>query len=348
MATDYFRSLKQQTETRFWINNPTEKEVHLSLAEGAVSCTTNPAYCSKLLQSEPEYITGVIDRVLMDIPDIEDAAAEAYRRAGKRIMDMFLPLYEKSGGTEGFVTMQDDPRKDEDTRSVVEAVFTNRKLGKNFMAKIPVIAGGIEAIETCVEENIPICATEVFAISQAVYMCERYEAACRRTGNTPPFFITHISGIFDEYLGKTAEREGIDIAPELLQIAGLSIARREYAVLKERGFNAVLLGGGARTNDHFTGLVGGNAHITINWSTAADIMESPAVPEHTIGLETPAKVVDELKEKFDDYRKAWEDDGLAIGDYAGYGPVQLFRNAFLKGWYQLLAEVASRKHAQAL
>lgn len=348
MSVRYFRDLKEKTETRFWINNPTAAEFDLALAEGAVSCTTNPAYCSKLLQNEPEYITGVIDEVVLAVPDIEQAAAEVYRRVSKRIMDKFLSLYEQSGGAEGFVTMQDDPRMDENTESVVRAALENRKLGKNFMAKIPVIAGGIEAIETCVEENLPICATEVFAVSQAVYMCERYEAACRRTGNAPPFFITHISGIFDEYLGKYAQREGIDASPELLKTAGLSVARKEYAVLKERGFNAVLLGGGARGTYHFTGLVGGNAHITINWSTAADIMDSAEVPEDTITLATPEGVIDELKEKFDDYRRAWDEDGLEPEEYAGFGPVQLFRNAFLKGWYLLLAEVASRKHARAL
>ena len=41
-------------------------------------------------------------------------------------------------------------------------------------------------------------------------------------------------------------------------------------------------------------------------------------------------------------------DGLSVEEFADYGPVQLFRNAFLKGWYQLLVEVASRRHLNAL
>ena len=59
-------------------------------------------------------------------------------------------------------------------------------------------------------------------------------------------------------------------------------------------------------------------------------------------------MIDELCDKFDDFRKAYYDDELSAEEYAGYGPVQLFRNAFLNGWYLLLAEVASRRHALAL
>jgi hypothetical protein len=49
-----------------------------------------------------------------------------------------------------------------------------------------------------------------------------------------------------------------------------------------------------------------------------------------------------------DFRRAYDDDGLSVADYAEFGPVRLFRNAFLKGWYTLLAEIPSRRHALAL
>ncbi len=348
MAIDYFRNLNTQTNTRFWINNPTKEEMKLSIAAGAVNCTTNPAYCSKLIQSEPEYITSLIDEVVLEYPDIQEAAVVVYQRASKRIMDMFADMNKESNGASGFVTIQDDPRMDYSKESTINAVFENKKLGKNYMAKIPVIPGGIEAIEVCVEENIPICATEVFSIAQAVHMCEEYKKACNRTGNAPALYVTHISGIFDEYLGKFAGRNGIEANSELLKYAGLAVARKEYEILKKTGANVTLLGGGARGMHHFTGLVGGDAHITMNWSTAQDIMDSGISVENVIGQKTPQKIIDELKEKFVDFTRAYDNDGLAVSEFAEYGPVQLFRNAFLKGWHLLLAEVASRKNIKAL
>ena len=63
---------------------------------------------------------------------------------------------------------------------------------------------------------------------------------------------------------------------------------------------------------------------------------------------TSQSIIDELKEKFVDFRKAYDEGGLPVDEFADYGPVQLFRNAFLKGYYQLLAEIAARRHEHAL
>ena len=349
MSLNYFERLHNETATRFWINNPSGTELAQALASGAINCTTNPAYCSKLLVSDQAYIHRVIDEVLMEVTtDIEKAAVLVYQRATKRVLDAFLPLFRTSGGACGYVTMQDDPREDQNTEAIMRCVHNNRKLGPNYMVKIPVIEGGMEAIEACVEEGIPICATEVFSIAQARHMCELYEKAARRTGNYPEFFITHITGIFDEYLGKVARREGIEIDPKVLAWAGCAVARKEYKMLKERGFHTTMLGGGARDNYHFTEMVGGDVHVTINWSTAQDIISKDPPLTCRIDVETPQEVIDELAAKFVAFRQAYEDDGLAVEEYAEYGPVQLFRNAFLKGWHLLLAEVASRRHFNAL
>lgn len=348
MAENYFSALRKTTQNRFWINNPTAEEISLALDHGALACTTNPAYCSRLIGVEKEFLHSLIDETVDQVGDIDQAAILVYQRSALRIMKAFLPLYEKESGRAGFVTMQHDPRTDEDTEVTIAAMQDNRALAPNFMAKIPVIQGGIEAIEFCVEESIPICATEVFAVSQARAICERYQAAVRRTGHKPPMYVTHITGIFDEYLQKIVARRGIDIAPDVLAWAGLTVARKEFAMLRDAGYEVTMMGGGARDTYHFTGLIGGPVHVTINWSTAEDIIKSGVSPEKTLETHTPSDVVEELREKLPEFRKAYDDDGLLPGEFAGFGPVQLFRNAFLKGWYLLLAEVASRKHARAL
>jgi transaldolase len=160
--------------------------------------------------------------------------------------------------------------------------------------------------------------------------------------------VTHITGIFDEYLSKVAKRDGIEIDPAVLAQAGCAVARKEYQMLKERGYKTTMLGGGARGTHHFTEMVGGDVHVTINWSTAQELIEADSPVVSRIDVETPKSVIDELCEKFDDFRSAYYEDELSVEEYADYGPVQLFRNAFLKGWYLLLAEIVSRRHANAL
>jgi transaldolase len=348
MSSGYFHKLHRETATRFWVNNPSGEEMEKSIAAGAINCTTNPAYCSKLMSSDPEYLHGVIDETILEVGDIDEAAVRVYQKTSKRVLDRFLPLYEESAGAYGYVTMQDDPREDQDTEAIVRCALENRKLGPNYMAKIPVIRGGLEALEACVEENIAICATEVFSIAQAIHMCELYERTAQRTGNYPPFFVTHITGIYDEYLGKVVKREGIEIAPEVLREAGCAVARKEYKLLKERGYSTTMLGGGARDLYHFTEMVGGDVHVTINWSTGQELIDADTQIVDRLDADPPQAVIDELKTKLPDFAKAYDEDGLTVDEYAEYGPVQLFRNAFLKGWYLLLAEVATRRNVYAI
>ncbi len=343
MANDYFKKLNAEQPTRMWVNNPWGDDIDKSIEAGVVSCTTNPGYAAKLLSEEPEFIHPVIDEAIARFDDDSKVAEEVVFHITARLVEHFLPLYEASGGQAGFVTIQDDPRRDDDVEATINAALRHRELGPNFMAKIPVIAGGCEAIEAIVAENIPICATEVFSISQAVHVCELYERAADNSQKTPPFYVTHIAGIFDQYLAGVVAEQNIDIAPEVLQQAGCYVSRQEYRLLKERGYRTTMLGGGARGTHHFTELVGGDLHVTTNWSTSVEIMAADIPVVSRIDTETPAEVVAELTAKLPDFRKAVELDGLALEDFADYGPVQLFRNMFLDGYGKLLAAIASRR-----
>ncbi len=342
MNTGYFHRVHKETKTRFWINNPSGSDLEKAIQAGAVNCTTNPSYCSKLLQSEPDYIKGVIHntaKVHRSLPS-DQLAVEVIKIVSKRILDRFYPLYQAGSGKEGYVTIQDDPRKDFDADHTVKAHLEFARLGKNFMAKIPVIAGGCEAIEELVARNIPICATEIFSIAQAVEICERYDRASKKSGNHPPFFVTHITGIFDQYFAEIVKNEKISIDPSLLAQAGTIIARKEYRILKERNLPGTLLGGGARNLTHFTEFVGGDFHITINWSTAEELIRLYPPVESRIDTPTPREVVEELAAKLPGFRRAYEEDGMKPDEFADFGPVMLFKTMFLNGYIRLLDEIA--------
>ncbi len=343
MALQYFHRVQAETPTRMWINNPTEDDTRRAIAAGAVSCTTNPSYCSKLLQSEPGYLRGVVDDVVKEIKDNDAAAEQVYHRASARILELFRPLFEQGGGAMGFVTIQDDPRHDDEVEHIVDMTMRCTKLGPNFMTKIPVIGSGIAAIEELVARNIPICATEIFAVSQAIRVCEVYERAAKRSGKYPPFYLTHITGIFDQYMAETVKAEKISIAPEILAQAGCIIARKEYRLVKERGYHTTLLGGGARGTHHFTEFVGGAIHITINWSTAAELIAADPPAALRIDAPTPKEVVEELRAKIPGFRRAFDEDGLAVQEFADFGPLMFFKTMFLNGYARLLDEVADRR-----
>ena len=344
MSETYFSKLKKTTQTRMWVNNPTIDEVKLSLKHGAVSCTTNPTFGANVIKRDPEFAEKVISECLGISENDSIVAAHVQRKMVTRVMDGFRATFDASNGTDGFVSLQGDPYADISVEHIIGEARAAKDLGLNCIAKIPVIANGIEAIDTLVRENMPIIATEIFAISQMIAVCEVYKKASAESGEKPPFFVTHITGIFDEYLKKEiVDPLDIDIDESILFPAGIALARKQYRVFKYRGYDGVMLGGGARGLHHFTECVGGDMHITINWKTGEEILALDPPVENTLEKVVPENITDELCARIPDYKKAWDENGLSVQEFECYGPVQRFRRAFIIGWDQLISAIAGRR-----
>jgi len=341
---EYFLRVTEQTPTRLWINNPTCEEAHKAIAAGAISCTTNPTYSYKQIIREPDYSLSVVDEIIRETEDDSEAADLIQEKLAKRIMDIFLPIYEQNPSKQGFVSIQGSPYSDDDPNQIINEALRYRELSKNAIAKIPATKAGLKAIEVLIAEDVPIIATEVMAISQAVYTFELYQRVSEENGKHPPFYLTHITGILDEHLRNVVEREGIDISPDVLWQAGCIVARKQYRIFRERGYPGVMLGGGARGLHHFAEMVGADMHITINWKGTADnLIESDPPVVYRINTPAPKHVIDELLVKIPDFSKAYSEDGLTIEEFKEFGPVDLFRSSFAKGWDSLLIIIRERR-----
>lgn len=345
-AKGYFHRVAAQTPTRFWINNPTLAQARKAIEAGAVGCTTNPSYVSKLFSSEEDMrvVKRTIDLLLPYEKSDSVVAAKVQATMVARIADAFLPLFRATGGKAGFVTIQGDPFEETKAQAIIDEGVENRLLSENIMVKIPVTEPGIDAIRYFVERDIPTMATEVMGLSQAVSICEAYRDASRASGHAPAFYVTHITGILDDFFRAYVAERRIDISPEAMKFAGLAVAKKEYALLKERGYPGTMMGGGARKLEDFTELVGGDLSVTINWEGTADTLitlDKPVVPR--VSTPVDAVLVAELEAKLPEFGRAYEVDGMKPSEYYDYGGVALFRNSFMKGWKQLLALVAERR-----
>lgn len=345
----YFHRVHGETMTRFWINNPTLEEAKLALEAGAVGCTTNPSYVSKLFSSEEDYrcVLRAVDLLIPYEQDDSIVAAKVQQMMVARIADLFLPLYNKSGGTEGLVSIQGDPYAETNTQLIIEEGLANRKIGDNICIKIPVIEWGINAIKAMVEQDIPTMATEIMGLSQVVSICEAYQKASENSGFTPPFYVTHITGILDDHFKRVMEQQKITLPSKLVGYAGLSIAKRQYAFLKERNYPGIMIGGGARKLEDFTELVGGDLSITINWKKSADaLLELDREAVSRIDANLSDSEIKRLKKELPDYSRAYEPDGMIEAEFYDYGGVELFRTSFQEGWNQLLALIAKRREGK--
>lgn len=342
----YFDDVQQKTRTRFWINNPTMDELHLALANGAVACTTNPSYVSKLLGDpvEKEFVLSEIKKLVLVKSDPDEIASELQRRMVMRLAKELEPLFISSNGTKGFVTIQSNPEKEMDADFLVSDGMMNHAIAPNVIIKVPVTKAGLAALSKLIRNNCPVMATEVMTLSQAMSVWKAYERNRFETGLAPLLFVTHITGIQDEFFKNSVVENNLKINSKSLPYAGLSIAKLLYGTWKENQFPGRMIGGGARKLEDFTELVGADMDVTINWKGTADVLlkKAPSVVDRS-GFNISAYEIAELKDGLPGYKEAYEPEGLPVEDYFEYGGVELFRQSFLKGWHMLLNAIIEQK-----
>jgi len=350
MKEPYFIRVARQTPTEFWINNPTREQADWAIANGATGCTNNPSYGQKMIDhsDEGQYAKNILDKALNESKDIDEVATTFQRKIVGPISEKFLPIFKATNGQRGFVSIQGDPIHENDPDVIIREALENRKVAPNICCKIPTTKAGLAAMEYLVGKDIPLNATEIFGIKQGIVLCECYMKASKRSGKTPKLYISHIAGIYDDYLKNEVEQNKIDISPDVLWQAGLAIARKLYMIIEERGYPGIFIAGGARGLHHFIEMVGGKVCCTINWEGTADkLLEQDPPVVYRLFNPVPHQVIDELMEKLPDFKRGYEDDGLEIDEFEDFGPVRLFRSMFISSWTRVLGLIAERQSSSS-
>lgn len=341
----YFKRVAAQTPTRFWINNVTREQARMAIEAGACGCTQNPSYTWKMMQDPVErpYVMALLDQILAVEPDDNQALILLQKKLVENIAEIFMPIYEQTNGAAGYVSIQGDPF-DESTETILRCAISNTEKYPNLMAKVPVIESGLLAIEQLIAKGIPINATEIMAVRQALDVARINQKVSASMVKPPVVKYSVITGIFDQYIQQYVASQHIDISSDVVWHAGLTVAKKIYAMMKGQSFTCGFIGGGARGLHHFTEMVGADAVITINWDgTAKELIEQNPVVIQRFHMPTPHSVEDELVEKVDEFRRAYFVNGIEPTEYEHYGPVVLFRSSFETAWNQALNEVRIRR-----
>lgn len=345
MAETFFTRLSAETPTRVWVNNPTFDEADLAIAQGAVGCTTNPAFSASLLKRAPAEIRPVISECLALTDNDLRVADVVQQRLVARIAARFASTHEATGRRLGFVSIQGRPDADGDAQSIEDEAREGRAIAPNVAPKLPATGPGLAAFERLVAAGSPTIITEVFSLAQLVETCERYQRATEQSGQQPPFFLSPITGIFGDHLKAVAAREHLNIPDSEIEQAGVALSKACYRVVQERGYHVTLLCGGARLPSDLTGLVGGELHATINWSTFTEIIDSGTPPARAIDQPVDPELIGRLETSFEDVRRALSIDGLTVDEFEAFGPVRYFRSAFVAGWSALRSAIVEERAA---
>lgn len=335
---DYFHRVAAQSSTRLWINNATPEQAESALERGAVGATTNPTYAARVLR-EDSSATGLLEQAVRETKSDGEAVDRFTMLAVARLQAIYQPLYEESSGQFGFVAIQGDPRVNDDANAILAGAARYCELGPNMIIKVPATPAGARAMKELTAMNVPTIATLGFSVDQALYMAEAHREACRESGHNPPCFVTYIAGILDECLGEDAKNHEGAVPPEWVAQAGCQGTRVAYRLYRERGYGALLLGGGARETRHFSELVGGHLHVTIGWSLADELAKAAAPVEERINSDIGEEVEGALSASLPNYRKASRVGQLQPEDFTQFCPVAAFQCSFLDAMDKMLERV---------
>jgi transaldolase len=198
----------------------------LIAADGLRGMTSNPTIFQKAIAE-----TDLYDEQIRELARsgrspfevFEGLTVEDVRRAA----DVFRPVYEETGGDDGFVSIEVGPHLARDTAgSIAEARRLWSECARpNVMVKIPGTPEGLPAIRRCLAEGININITLLFSVPRHREVMEAYLSAMeeRVAGGAPVDRIRSVASFFVSRVDTNADKKLDAIA------AGPSGARAERA-----------------------------------------------------------------------------------------------------------------------
>jgi transaldolase len=157
-----------------------------------------------------------------------DLALEDLRRAA----DLFRPTFAKSGGMDGWVSMEVSPLLLHDANSTVSvAAQIHRDANRpNLYVKIPGTKAGLTAIEESIFDGVPINVTLLFSSEQYVAAAEAYMRGIERriaAGRDP-----RVNSVASIFVSRWDRAVSAKVPEELRNRLGIAVAGRTYRVYR--------------------------------------------------------------------------------------------------------------------
>lgn len=334
----------------WWNDSCATDELSQAAQEGAVGATSNPVIVSAAVKSQEELWLPVLDKIIQDNPsDTEDDIAwKLIATIGKEAAKLLYPVYERTNGEKGYLSMQVNPKFYPNKDLMVKQGEFLSSLAPNIAIKAPATETGIAAIEEMTALGIRVNATVSFSVSQAVAAAEAMERGIKRakdngieTENIYPY-VTIMVGRIDDQLRRVRESEEIDIDPTFIDWAGVAVFKKTHQIFKPRGYRGKLLSAAYRNNLQWSELIGVDVLQTIPYAWWNRFNDSTITPHLSIEEPVDEEILSNLHEKFSDFRKAYDEDGMEPEEFIHYGGTINTLHQFIGGYLELIELVRGR------
>ena len=339
MASDnYLLWVANETPTAWWHDSADPAELKLGLERGAVGVTTNPVLTYTALKANPDIWGGLPAALPKDLTPAE-RAEELMRHVVVSAARMFEPIYEQSGGENGYVCAQVNPNLAWNADAMLAMARRYHAWAPNIAVKLPVTLAGLEALEVLIGEGVTITATVSYNVPQLLQIAafhERGRARAARAGLTPGrCFAVQMIGRIDDYLRDVAHDTRASVTEADIRAAGLAMAKRAYRMYREQGYHAKLLVAALRGNYHMTELVGGDLVMSVHPKSQTPLLE-PGVPrEERIERPIDPQAVARLQ-SMPEFVRCYEPDGMRLDEFFTFGVVQRTLTQFATTGWDLL------------
>lgn len=205
----------------------------------AAAMSTGEAYNEQLSELKQAGTTADAAVYSMSIKDVQDAC------------DLFRDTYEATGGKDGRVSIEVDPRyaADEAKTTAQARELWEQVDRENLMIKIPATDESLPSISEVLAEGISVNVTLIFSVERYAQVIEAYKEGIRRAADNghdvskihsvASFFVSRM----DTEVDKRLEQIGTDEALALRGKAGVANARLAYALFQREFADGALPAG---------------------------------------------------------------------------------------------------------
>lgn len=206
--------------------------------------TSNPTIFEQAIAQSDDYTealaalarAGKTAAHMVDTLMIEDIRAAA---------DVFAPVFERTAGADGYVSIEVSPALARDTASTVaEAKRLWKAVNRpNLMIKIPATAEGIPAIEATLAEGINVNVTLIFSLERYAQVMDAYLRGLERrlaagkkintVASVASFFVSRVDTLVDKLLETRVAKQkekGAALTRALMGRAAIANAQKAYAL----------------------------------------------------------------------------------------------------------------------
>lgn len=193
-------------------------ELAALFAAGVRGVTSNPSIFEKAIIESTDY-----DEQLRQLVAEKKTVTEMYEALVlqdiQQAADLARPIYDESGGLDGYVSLEVNPDLAHDTEgTIAEARRLYARLDRpNVMIKVPATQAGIPAIKTLIGEGINVNVTLLFAVDNYEQVATTYIAGLETlaasggelgaVASVASFFVSRVDAAVDKQLAAAGNRE---------------------------------------------------------------------------------------------------------------------------------------------